>query len=145
MKPPGLAEVVALDDRGAPIAPTDAAANRRRAITMPCGRGPIVAIAGQFLQTSVHTTVGALLDGEPIAAQPCQTAPLQLPAGQQELLISPGPDFTVIGARLAGPLPSVWVNDTLSREEGPLCCCRCPQLFSSQRARPAGRRRCPRP
>ncbi|MDX1877550.1 alpha-(1-_3)-arabinofuranosyltransferase [Mycolicibacterium sp. 141076] len=104
VKPPGLAEVTALDDHGAPIAAADAAANRRRAITLPCGRGPIVAIAGQFLQTSVHTTVGALLDGKPIAAQPCQSAPLQLPAGKQELLISPGPFFTVVGARLTGPL-----------------------------------------
>ncbi|MDR3658888.1 MAG: alpha-(1-_3)-arabinofuranosyltransferase, partial [Mycobacterium sp.] len=104
VKPPGLAEVAALDNRGAPIAPADAAANRRRPITLPCGQGPIVAIAGQFLQTSVHATVAALLDGDPIAAQPCQSAPLQLPAGQQELLISPGPYFTVVGARLAGPL-----------------------------------------
>jgi arabinofuranan 3-O-arabinosyltransferase len=104
VKPPGLAEVTALDDHGAPIAPADAAANRRRAITLPCGRGPIIAVAGQFLQTSVHTTVGALLDGEPIAAQPCQSAPLQLPAGKQELLINPGPYFTAVGARLAGPL-----------------------------------------
>ena len=104
VKPPGLAEVTALDDHGAPIAPADAAANRRRAITLPCGRGPIVAIAGQFLQTSVHTTVGALLDGEPIAAQPCQSAPLQLPAGKQELLINPGADFTAVGVRLSGPL-----------------------------------------
>ena len=31
VKPPGLAEVTALDERGAPIAPADAAANRRRA------------------------------------------------------------------------------------------------------------------
>ena len=52
----------------------------------------------------MHTTVGALLDSEPIAAQPCQSAPLQLPAGKQELLISPGPFFTVVGARLTGPL-----------------------------------------
>ncbi|MDH6243382.1 alpha-(1-_3)-arabinofuranosyltransferase family protein [Mycobacterium sp. OTB74] len=100
VKPPGLAEVSVLDSHGAPIAPADDATNRRREITLPCGRGPIVAIAGQFLQTSVHTTVGALLDGQPITAQPCQSGPLNLPAGQQELVISPGPDFTVIGARL---------------------------------------------
>ncbi|MUL63390.1 hypothetical protein BOO86_02840 [Mycobacterium sp. CBMA 234] len=106
VKPPGLAEVTALDDHGTPIAPADAATNRHRAITLPCGHGPIVAIAGQFLQTSVHTTVGALLDGEPIAAQPCQSTPLQLPAGQQELVINPGSYFTVVGARLASPLAS---------------------------------------
>jgi arabinofuranan 3-O-arabinosyltransferase len=103
VKPPGLAEVSVLDAHGAPIAPADAAANRNRAITLPCGKGPIIAVAGQFLQTSVHTTVGALLDSAPIAAQPCQNGPLQLPAGQQELVISPGSVFTVVGVQLATP------------------------------------------
>ncbi len=104
VKPPGLAEVSALDPQGRPIAAADAAGNRTRPITLPCGRGPILAVAGQFVQTSVDTTVGALLDGQPIAAHPCLTAPLRLPAGQQELLISPGAAFVVDGVQLAGPL-----------------------------------------
>jgi arabinofuranan 3-O-arabinosyltransferase len=104
VKPPGLAEVTALDARGAPIAAADPTRNRARAIALPCGRGPIIAVAGQFVQTSVATTVGALLDGEPIAARPCQAAPITLPAGEQELLISPGPAFVVDGVQLAGPL-----------------------------------------
>jgi arabinofuranan 3-O-arabinosyltransferase len=104
VKPPGLAEVVALDAHGAPIAAADPVANRARAIVLPCGRGPIIGIAGQFVQTSVATTVGALLDGEPIAAKPCQAAPISLPAGEQELLISPGRAFFVDGVQLAGPL-----------------------------------------
>jgi arabinofuranan 3-O-arabinosyltransferase len=104
LKPPGLAEIAALDARGAPIAAADPTRNRARPIALPCGRGPIIAIAGQFLQTSVTTTVGALLDDEPIAARPCQTAPIALPAGEQELLISPGPAFVVDGVQLAGPL-----------------------------------------
>ena len=65
VKPPGLAEVTALDGRGRPIAAADAARNRARAVTLPCGEGPIIGVAGQFIQTSVTTTVGALLDGEP--------------------------------------------------------------------------------
>jgi arabinofuranan 3-O-arabinosyltransferase len=104
LKPPGLAEVTALDARGAPIAAADPTRNRARPIALPCGRGPIIAIAGQFVQTSVTTTVGALLDDEPIAARPCQTAPVALPAGEQELLISPGPAFVVDGVQLASPL-----------------------------------------
>lgn len=104
LKPPGLAEVTALDSRGAPIAAADATHNRARPIALPCGRGPIIAIAGQFVQTSVTTTVGALLDGGPIAARPCQTAPITLPPGEQELLINPGPAFVVDGVQLAGPL-----------------------------------------
>lgn len=104
VKPPGLAEVTALDGRGAPIAAPDAARNRIRAVALPCGKGPIIGVAGQFIQTSVNTTVGALLDGDPIAAEPCQPAPISLPAGQQELVISPGPAFVADGVQLAGPL-----------------------------------------
>jgi arabinofuranan 3-O-arabinosyltransferase len=106
LKPPGLAEVSALDVRGAPIAAADAARNRARAIDLPCGRGPIIGVAGQFVQTSVATTVGALLDGEPVPAKPCRSEPIPLPAGEQELVISPGPPFVVDGVQLAGPLAS---------------------------------------
>jgi arabinofuranan 3-O-arabinosyltransferase len=104
LKPPGLAEVTVLDRKGAPIAAADAARNRERPIDLPCGRGPIIGVAGQFVQTSVSTTIGALLDGEPVAARPCRAGPITLPSGQQELLISPGAAFVVDGVQLAGPL-----------------------------------------
>ncbi len=104
LKPPGLAEIAALDTGGTPIAAADAARNRGRDITVDCEHGPIIAIAGRFVHTEVHTTVGALLDGAPVSAQPCDSEPIQLPAGQQELVVSPGPQFVVDGAQLAGPL-----------------------------------------
>jgi arabinofuranan 3-O-arabinosyltransferase len=104
LKPPGLAEVTALDAKGTPIAAADAARNRARAIDLPCGKGPIIGVAGQFIQTSIATTVGALLDGEPVAATPCRSDPIMLPAGQQELLVSPGAAFVVDGVQLATPL-----------------------------------------
>jgi arabinofuranan 3-O-arabinosyltransferase len=104
LKPPGLAEVRALDSQGAPIAAADAARNRTRTVELPCGRGPIIGVAGQFIQTSMSTTVGALLDGEPVEARPCQAEPILLPAGQQELLISPGAAFIADGVQLNGPL-----------------------------------------
>ncbi|CAN5421790.1 alpha-(1-_3)-arabinofuranosyltransferase [soil metagenome] len=104
VKPPGLAEAVALDSAGNPIAAADGARNRARQITLPCGRGPVIAGAGRFVQTSIRTTVGALLEGAPIAARPCDRAPLDLPAGQQEVLVSPGSAFFVDGIALTGPL-----------------------------------------
>lgn len=103
LKPPGLAEITVLDADGAPIGAADAAANRARAISVPCGKGPIIGVAGQFVPTSVSTTVGALLDGDPIAARPCRAEPIALPAGEQELLISPGSTFVVDGVQLATP------------------------------------------
>ncbi|MGV0781329.1 alpha-(1-_3)-arabinofuranosyltransferase domain-containing protein [Mycolicibacterium sp. XJ775] len=103
LKPPGLAELTVLDVHGKPVAPADSAANRKRTVSLPCGQGPIIGVAGQFIQTSVRTTVGALLDGDPIAAQPCRTGPVTLPAGQQELLVSPGAAFVVDGVVLNTP------------------------------------------
>lgn len=103
LKPPGLAEVAVLGNDGKPIAPADAAANRVRRIEIPCGKGPVVALSGRFLQTSVSTTVGALLGSEPVPARACDTSPIAMPAGRQELLISPGSGFIVDGAQLNGP------------------------------------------
>ncbi len=103
LKPPGLAEVSVLGPDGAPVAAADAARNRTRTIDIPCGQGPIVAVSGRFVQTSVHTTVAALLDGEPLAAKACDPAPIALPAGKQELLVSPGSGFIVDGIALTGP------------------------------------------
>ncbi|BBX64651.1 membrane protein [Mycobacterium saskatchewanense] len=101
LKPPGLAEVAVLGADGNPIAPADAGRNRGRAVTVDCDQGPVIAVAGRFVHTAIHTTVGALLDGAPVQAQPCQPDPIALPAGGQELLISPGAAFVVDGAELS--------------------------------------------
>jgi arabinofuranan 3-O-arabinosyltransferase len=105
LKPPGFAEIAALGTDGKPIAAADATRNRAREIAIDCEHGPIVAIAGRFVHAQVHTTVGALLDGAPVIAQPCDPQPIELPAGQQELVISPGPQFVIDGAQLTGPQP----------------------------------------
>jgi arabinofuranan 3-O-arabinosyltransferase len=104
LKPPGLAEIAPLGTDGRPIAAANAARNRTREVTVDCEHGPVIAIAGRFVHTSVSTTVGALLDGAPVTAQPCDAEPITLPTGQQELLVSPGPQFVVDGAELSGPL-----------------------------------------
>ena len=104
LKPPGLAEIAALGTDGQPIAAADAARNRERDVTVDCEHGPIIAIAGRFVHTDVHTTAGALLDGAPVTAHPCDADPIALPAGPQELVISPGPQFVVDGAELSSPI-----------------------------------------
>ena len=104
LKPPGLAEVSVLGTDGKPIAAADTARNRARRIEIACGQGPVVAVSGRFVQTSVSTTVGELLDDGPIAARPCDPTPIALPAGPQELLVSPGSAFVVDGAELNSPL-----------------------------------------
>lgn len=104
LKPPGLAEVAVLGPHGQPVAPPDAARNRSRRVSIDCDHGPVIAIAGRFVHTSIATTAGALLDGEPVAAQLCDRRPIALPPGEQELLISPGSAFVVDGAQLSGPL-----------------------------------------
>lgn len=103
LKPPGLAEVTALGADHSPIAPADAVRNRSRQITVDCEHGPVIAVAGRFVHTSIRTTVGALLDAEPVAALPCEREPISLPPGPQELLISPGAEFVVDGVQLTAP------------------------------------------
>ena len=41
------------------------------------------------------------LDGQPVPARPCRAEPISLPAGQQELVISPGPAFVADGVQHA--------------------------------------------
>jgi len=106
LKPPGIAEITALGPDGKPITPADAARNQARPVDLECGRGPTIAIAGRFVHTAIHTTVGALLAGEPIEAQPCEREPIALAAGKEELLISPGEGFVVDGAQLVTARPT---------------------------------------
>ncbi len=123
LKPPGLAEVVVLGADGGAVAPADAARNRTREVTVDCEHGPVIAVAGRFVHTTIRTTVGALLDGEPVAAVMCDRDPIALPAGQQELLISPGAPFVVDGARLSvlpeAELPSATVLPAAIGARGP--------------------------
>ncbi|KAA8959063.1 MAG: DUF3367 domain-containing protein [Mycobacterium sp.] len=112
LKPPGLAEVVVLGGDGAPVGAADPARNRSRVVTVDCAHGPVIAIAGRFVHTAITTTVGTLLDSAPVAARPCDQQPIALPAGQQELLISPGEQFIVDGAQLSGPRDTGSVSAT---------------------------------
>jgi arabinofuranan 3-O-arabinosyltransferase len=123
LKPPGLAEVTVLGADGSPIAPADAARNRSREVSVDCDQGPVIAVAGRFVHTSIRTTVGALLDGDPVAAVACDRDPIALPAGQQELLVSPTAQFVVDGIRLSVPdaaeIPGAAVTSAKTGAWGP--------------------------
>jgi arabinofuranan 3-O-arabinosyltransferase len=80
-------------------------------------------MAGRFVHTSIRTTVGTLLNGEPVAAHPCEREPIALPPGQQELVISPGDAFAVDGAELttsdAAELPTATMVPAVTGAWGP--------------------------
>ncbi|GAB22774.1 hypothetical protein GOPIP_031_03960 [Gordonia polyisoprenivorans NBRC 16320 = JCM 10675] len=66
-----------------------------RPIDIGCDAGIGITVSGQVIGLSVHTTAAALRDGEPVVARPCSSAPIRLPAGEQELSVNPGQAFTV--------------------------------------------------
>ncbi len=67
-QPPGLAEVDVLGpDYPAPV-PLD------RLITVPCELGPVIAVGGSVLQTSVTATAAELRSGAPVPAEVCGVA-----------------------------------------------------------------------
>ena len=104
LKPPGLAEVAALDAHGT-------ADRRRRRRAQPGAgdhaavwprtdhrrRGPVRADLDRH-----HRRRAARRRPDP-GAGPARRDPIALPAGQQELLISPGAAFVVDGVQLVGP------------------------------------------
>ncbi len=48
---------------------------------LPCGSGPTVVVGNTRFTTAVHTTVGALLDGQPVTTATCGKSDLPLLAG----------------------------------------------------------------
>ncbi|GGF93566.1 hypothetical protein GCM10007304_04320 [Rhodococcoides trifolii] len=131
-QPPGLAEVAVRsgDSITTPIAP-----DPNRIVTLGCGFGPTLTIAGQQTRTAVITTAEKLLSGAPVRATICAgdtpvaadvSNPVPLPRGEQEVTVDPGPSFFVDSVHLrsaplkataaVGPQPvaapsSVWSAD----------------------------------
>ncbi len=105
IKPPGLAEITALDAQGRPIDAADAARNRDRAVDAAVRprtdhrRRGSVRPDRRSTPRSVRCSTATRF-----RPRPCRPAPIALPAGQQELLISPGAAFVVDGVQLVGPL-----------------------------------------
>lgn len=102
-KPPGIAELVALDTSGRPVAPANANTNDNRVIKIGCADGPVLALAGRFIPMSITTTVRKLLDGSAIQAAPCDTTPIETGAGPQDVTVNPRQQFIVDGVQLTAP------------------------------------------
>jgi arabinofuranan 3-O-arabinosyltransferase len=132
-QPPGLAEVAVRsgDSVTTPIAP-----DPNRVVTLGCGFGPTLTIAGQLTRTAIITTAEKLLSGSPIRATICAgdtpvaadvSNPVPLPRGEQEVTVDPGPSFFVDSVHLRtaplkaaaapGPQPIAAPASTWSADE----------------------------
>ncbi len=67
------------------VSPTPRPARDARPVVLRCGDLPSVVVAGHRVELQATTTVGDLLSGAPIAAQPCTSSPVALPARTQRL------------------------------------------------------------
>ena len=93
--PAGIAEVeISPRPAGRPFDPD-------RVITVGCGDGIGITVAGRVIGLSLRTTAGALRNGNPVTAHPCGSAPIPLSAGEQELSVNPGSAFSVLDVELA--------------------------------------------
>lgn len=99
--PTGIGEISVIGPDGPLPAPNPAAP-----VTISCADGPSVSIAGRIVKLSVMTTRAALLAGQPVTATVCDPNPIQLPSGEQELMVDPGAAFIVDRVDLAPPGPA---------------------------------------
>src|SRR5699024_3193765 len=91
---PGAAGLsVYADRRGTePVGPVP---DPGREIHLPCGQGPVLAMAGSVIHTSVTTTADRLRAGLPVAATVCDDAVFTPLIGAQDLDVMPGPALSV--------------------------------------------------
>ena len=80
-----------------------------RVVTVGCGDGIGITVAGRVIGLSLRTTAGNLRNGTPVIARPCGSAPIPLAAGEQELSVNPGSAFSVVDMNLstAQQIPSL--------------------------------------
>ncbi len=91
---PGAAGLsVYADRRGTePVGPVP---DPEREIHLPCGQGPVLAMAGSVIHTSVTTTADRLRAGLPVTATVCDDAVFTPLIGAQDLDVVPGPALSV--------------------------------------------------
>ena len=103
LKPPGLAELAALGADGNPIAPADAARDRAREIAVDCDHGPVIAVAGRFVHTSIRTTVGAAARRRARCGAGLRPRSGRAAGGSAGVADQPGGSFVVDGVDLSPP------------------------------------------
>ncbi|MFE3292356.1 alpha-(1-_3)-arabinofuranosyltransferase family protein [Rhodococcus sp. NPDC059234] len=121
-EPTGIAEIGVLtagpDGRDVPVPGTgpDPASATERTVTVGCADGPVISFGGQVRRTTVTATALQLRSGAPVPATVCGDPATALPAGEQSVLVSPGPAFFVDGLRLDAARPA----SDLPRTETPV-------------------------
>ncbi|WP_280339189.1 alpha-(1-_3)-arabinofuranosyltransferase [Nocardia neocaledoniensis] len=95
-QPAGLAEVEVLGPGYPTPAPGD------RLVTIGCEAGPVLAIGGRTVHTTITATADELRSGAPVSARPCaeDAADIELLPGRPDLTVAPTELFTVDRLRL---------------------------------------------
>ncbi|MFF2085498.1 alpha-(1-_3)-arabinofuranosyltransferase [Nocardia sp. NPDC058176] len=95
-QPTGLAEVEVLGPEYPAHAPGD------RLVTIGCDAGPVIAIGGRAVHTTVTATADELRSGAPVSARACEedAADIELLPGNPDLTVVPTELFTVDRMRL---------------------------------------------
>ncbi|MFD3744785.1 alpha-(1-_3)-arabinofuranosyltransferase [Nocardia sp. NPDC058633] len=95
-QPTGVAEVEVLGPEYPAHAPGD------RLVTIGCEAGPVIAIGGRAVHTTVTATADELRSGAPVSALPCpeDAADIELLPGHPDLTVAPTELFTVDRIRL---------------------------------------------
>ncbi|WP_278261128.1 alpha-(1-_3)-arabinofuranosyltransferase [Nocardia sp. AG03] len=95
-QPPGLAEVEVLGPDYPAPAPGD------RLVTIGCEAGPVIAVGGRAVHTTITATADEFRSGAPVSARPCEedAADIELLPGHPDLTVVPTELFTVDRLRL---------------------------------------------
>ncbi|EFV90890.1 coagulation factor 5/8 type domain protein, partial [Dietzia cinnamea P4] len=91
--PAGIAEVWVQDASGARIGALPAADDDP--VTLTCQDGPRLHIGDRVVGTRITASRRALLEGRAVPAELCDSSPVPLPAGPQEVSVDPGEAFSV--------------------------------------------------
>ncbi len=107
-QPAGLAEVEVLGPGYPAHTPGD------RLVTIGCEAGPVLAVGGRTVHTTITATADELRSGAPVSARPCaeDAADIELLPGHPDLTVAPTELFTVDRLRLIrtdpiAPVPAV--------------------------------------